>query len=96
VQGSRSLLVLSKREELYLIQCKSESAGNSVLWWKPDRLGYTGDLDKAGRYTKAEAESIERLRGEERKVPEALALSLVKRHVLVDDLNGALNREGKS
>jgi hypothetical protein len=57
-------------------------------------MGYTGDIDRAGRYTLSEAESIERLRGEERKVPEALALSLAKRHVLVDDLNGALNKAG--
>ena len=83
-------------EGLFLIQCKSENAGNSVLWWAPERRGYTGDLDKAGRYTRSEAESIERLRGEERKVPEALAISLAKRHVLVDDLNGHLNREDGS
>ena len=29
-----------------------------VCWWKPDSRGYTICIDKAGRYDKAEAESI--------------------------------------
>lgn len=27
-------------------------------WWRPGRMGYTPELDAAGRYTKAEAEEI--------------------------------------
>jgi hypothetical protein len=79
---------------LYLVQCTTTNAdGHLVLWWAPKRNGYTPDVDKAGRYTKVEAEEIERLRGEERKVPEQLALALSKRHVAVDDLNSALGKE---
>lgn len=33
--------------------------GDFRLWWGPDRGGYTVDVDKAGVYTRAEAEDIE-------------------------------------
>jgi hypothetical protein len=28
-------------------------------WWSPARRGYTPDVDRAGRYTRADAEAIE-------------------------------------
>ena len=27
-------------------------------WWRPDRRGYTGSIDEAGRYDRAEAQEI--------------------------------------
>lgn len=47
----------------YLIMFKDGPMGDNVLWWRPDRSGYTVDVDQAGRYSKAEAESIRGLRG---------------------------------
>lgn len=39
------------------------------VWWGPDRCGYTTDLDRAGRYTKDEAEAQHRHRPTDIPVP---------------------------
>lgn len=44
------------QEELYYIQ--NGYIGNAVLWWAKDSKGYTTDITKAGKYTKAEAKRI--------------------------------------
>jgi hypothetical protein len=41
-------------EKLFYIQNKG-FVGNCLLWWGPEGKGYTTDLDKAGKYTVAEA-----------------------------------------
>lgn len=43
----------------YLIRCAGGESGDLVLWWGPDRNGYTTNIDDAGRYTREEAERIE-------------------------------------
>jgi hypothetical protein len=45
------------KNKMYYIRTEGYS-GNSLLWWRPNSQGYTTDLNKAGRYTKEEAESI--------------------------------------
>ncbi len=42
----------------YLIRCAGGERGDLVLWWGPDRMGYTTNIDGAGRYTREEAERI--------------------------------------
>lgn len=42
-------------KDLYYIQDTRTIVGNCVLWWRPNRLGYTTDLNEAGRYTQKEA-----------------------------------------
>lgn len=39
----------------YYIRCTTEDAGDFVLWWRPDGLGYTVDLSRAGKYSLEEA-----------------------------------------
>jgi len=44
------------KEKQYYIQ--NGWVGNSVLWWGIDSKGYTTEIDKAGRFTKQQANSI--------------------------------------
>jgi len=50
---------MNKEEEnkLYYIW-EGSYIGDAMLWWGKNRCGYTADLDKAGKYTKEEAEEI--------------------------------------
>ena len=41
-----------------LLSIKHGPAGNTAVWWGPDRCGYVSDLSHAGRYSKEEAEEI--------------------------------------
>ena len=43
------------KEELYYIQDTRQYVGNAVLWWGINGGGYTTDLSKAGKYSKADA-----------------------------------------
>jgi hypothetical protein len=43
----------------WLILCCDEPGHGGVgLWWKPNAAGYTRDLDKAGRWTEADARRL--------------------------------------
>lgn len=44
-------------DELYYIH-STERKFHQPMWWSPNKRGYTADLDKAGKYTKKEAEEI--------------------------------------
>jgi hypothetical protein len=49
-------------EEQYLILHTFTVCGDCAIWWGPNHNGYTTDIDKAGRYTKDEADKIYRNR----------------------------------
>ena len=53
--------------EMYYIQDTRQFVGNDVLWWGPDRKGYTCKIDQAGLYTKEEA--IAQFKSRETDVP---------------------------
>lgn len=44
-------------ERLYYIKTKG-FVGNDLLWWRPNRGGYTANLSQAGKYSAAEALEI--------------------------------------
>lgn len=72
---------------LWLVYTLTEPGHGSVLlWWKANRCGYTAKVDEAGRYTRAEAEEIERLRGQEVAVPLAEVEAHTVRVVYIGDL----------
>ena len=45
-------------EIMYLIESMEHTHDDTIMWWKPNSLGYTCDVEKAGRYSKTEAEKI--------------------------------------
>lgn len=45
---------ITKENDLYYLQVKGHS-GNSLLWWKDGRHGYTCDIQQAHVFTKKEA-----------------------------------------
>ena len=47
----------SEPEPLYYIQDTRQYCGNSVFWWCPDGKGYTTHIDRAGKYTAAQAKT---------------------------------------
>lgn len=67
----------------YLILSDSTSDG-MALWWRPDRCGYTTDLQRAGRYSKEEAESIQRIRGTDFPVPESAIGTILQARLVVN------------
>jgi len=68
---------------MYLVLCK-ERINGVALWWRAERSGYTTNLTEAGQYTRADAESIYRIRGTDFPVPVTNALK-VRRVVSVED-----------
>jgi hypothetical protein len=67
----------------FLILCLEGPPAEALLWWKPNRRGYTTDVDAAGRYTREEAQRI--VAGNDREdlaIPEEEALRSTKRIVV--------------
>ena len=76
-------------EEQYLILHTFTVCGDCAIWWGPDHSGYTTDIDKAGRYTKEQADKIHKNRP---KLDQPILWSQVephiRRHVLIDKVRG--------
>lgn len=41
--------------DLYYLQVKGSYSGNSLVWWRSGRHGYTSDIQQAHVFTRAEA-----------------------------------------
>lgn len=68
-------------EKLYYIRVLGFN-GDSLLWWRPNRRGYTADLNMAGKYTKTEAEEIVSMRPpEDIAYPVDVVDAIAVRHV---------------
>jgi hypothetical protein len=73
----------------WLILCHEHGDGAVCLWWRPNGAGYTTRLDEAGRYTEAEARSIEAGRQTDVAVRLAEAEAAAQRVVPLSALPGA-------
>jgi hypothetical protein len=72
-------------EEQYLILHTFTVNGDCAVWWGPNHNGYTTDIDKAGRYTKDEADKIYRNRPKlDKPIPWSKVEPLIVRHVHID------------
>jgi hypothetical protein len=47
--------LLPSEEPLYYLQIHGSYSGDSLLWWREGKHGYTCDIKKAHVFTKAEA-----------------------------------------
>lgn len=74
-------------DEPYLI--RNLVGGEMALWWKPERAGYTANVDKAGRYTREEAEAQARARNTDEAWPLSKALALASRYVPNETITAA-------
>lgn len=43
---------------MYYILCLERTRSGRAVWWGPNHMGYTENLDLAGKYTEAEAFTI--------------------------------------
>lgn len=68
---------------MYLILCADKSTSDNVLWWRPNRHGYTYNLDEAGRYTKEDAEAQAAARDLDFAIPEDAIGTALKTHRVV-------------
>lgn len=66
----------------YILDTRS-IIGNEALWWRPNRAGYTTNLDDAGQYTEADTKG---LRPTDIAVPVDIATRLAHRSVWADQL----------
>jgi len=71
---------------------KAGTAGDCVLWWGPDRCGYTTDINKAGQYAEKEARAIESHRGSDVAWPVDMVLGSSQRCMMVDAMCDLENR----
>jgi len=47
-------------KDRYLIESIKHRNSQNVMWWKPNKVGYTENVEKAGRYTLEAAQDIVR------------------------------------
>ncbi len=66
----------------YLILSVYWSKGDYCTWYAPDAMGYTRDINSAGRFTKAEADRHESNRT--LVVPEGLAIEMSREYRLAE------------
>ena len=87
IQPSPTAAERATGQELYYIQNANQVCGNSAMWWGPNRGGYVCDLAKAGKYTKAECDSICGNR-DRRDIPRKCSEmdAIAQRHVDMQDL----------
>lgn len=76
----------------FYIQDTRSYSGDAVIWWRPNRKGYTFNIDDAGLYEEEEARSIERVRGTDKAVPQEVAQAAIIRVVDATRLRSELGK----
>lgn len=72
--------------EMYYVYCRERSTDGIACWWRPNRCGYTSNLDDAGLYTKADADDIEEhSAGEDFGVSQFVVGSLIQHRIVRTD-----------
>lgn len=66
---------------MYLIENIESDSNYARLWWTSNKIGYTIDVDEAGRFSQAEAARLEQY-GIAKMWPESVVLNLSKRVVV--------------
>ena len=62
--------------EMFVIFAADRSFdSDEIVWWGPGESGYTKSLDRAGRYTKAEAERLQYAEPGDETIPVPLDLA---------------------
>lgn len=74
-------------QPMFYVEHLGEYAWDYILWWKPNRQGYTYDIRKAGLYTLEEATAICKVRGQERAWAEEAVLTGVEHAVSIEKLH---------
>jgi hypothetical protein len=76
-------------DEKFLLLAVHYSTKGLCVWWCPGRCGYTSNIDNAGRYSRAEAESLAYNEGPRGKitvaVPESAVLGLPIARTISDE-----------
>lgn len=74
-------------EQKYYVQHIGDYAFDYILWWRPNRTGYTYDILQAGVYDAKEAETICGIRGMEQAWPTQFVSEGVEHAVTIEKLN---------
>jgi hypothetical protein len=71
-------------ERRFYIEAVGHTPNGEVCWWKPDRSGYTTNIDEAGLYSTEEARSIVKMRpGKDRAWREYDVITLATRRTFI-------------
>ena len=85
---SRSIQVVARPSGRYFIQHTERIIGNCALWWRPNSLGYTVDINHAGLYSAEEAmEIVDGSHGRMRAFPEHDVRQAAVAHVNTESLS---------
>lgn len=73
------------KEQMYYVEDTWQIVGNCMTWWRPNRGGYTTELDSAGLYT---AGQVRGMRPYDVGWPKEFVEARVTKHVRRDALRG--------
>lgn len=85
--------IVNPPEDSYYVQDSRQYVGNSVLWWRKDRAGYTTNLAEAHVFTEAEADACRRDRATDIPWPKAAIDAIADLHVDMQRLREAKGAE---
>lgn len=79
----------------FFIEFTGPHSHENALWWRPERRGYTTNLDEAGQYDESDARGIEGIRGQERAWPVDEVLAIAHRSASLSKLRPLGRRDSQ-